>query len=920
MEREIPERTGCLVAKMDREKDMWLPLWVHSLDTWFVAGKLLDEWMSGNTRRTLEEGFQEDALRNVIATLAVLHDIGKATTLFQARITEHCPLLRDALAKWDLVLPDREETEEMRSRKFPHAAAGEVLLMMEGCPLTFAEVVGAHHGEPLRDGKEIQQELQETGLWKDIRAVTLWGNREHRDAWRSVQKECLEWMLDTVNCPSLTELPGLPQTKAVLLTGLIIMADWIASNSDFFPLIPMTDKRPVHMEERWEKGWKALSLPPAWKPGDTDSRSLSQDRFGFAPNAVQQTMMDTVENSGHLGLMILEAPMGIGKTEAALLTVDLLGQRGVGGLFFGLPTQATANAIFDRIVQWGDRQPKTNQISIRLAHGMADLNESYQGLMAGSRTSSIEEDGTDTDRLVVHEWFRGSKQGLLADFVIGTVDQVLMAALRQKHIMLRHLGLSGKTVIIDECHAYDAYMNQYLKTMLRWLGQYRVPVIMLSATLPVASRAEYVAAYLGIPDRARRNLRNEEWYACRAYPALTWTDGRKIYQKALTYDGAEHEVSMIRVSCQETENEEEQAERIAGILQNELKEGGCAAVVVNTVRKAQAFYETLQEKLQDMQILLLHSRFVTPDRLRCEKELLSRMGKQSRPEDRDRVVVIGTQVIEQSLDFDADLMISDLCPVDLLMQRIGRLHRHRRERPEPLRKARCYVLFSGETSDQGSRKVYGDYLLMRTSALMPDAVKLPGDISSLVNDVYDPEHPLPVEPADYARAKEEHLQRIHKLESDAEGFRVHNPERRYSELLYGQIPSDEEHARAQVRAGEVTMDVLLLVRVSEGVLSRVPWLREGESWSVDVRPAAEECRKILSQRISLSAGLTRMLAREVTWEGVQNMLAVPPAWAASPWFRYAHMLVLNSQLEIRIGGIDIWYSKTMGLQWRKDGG
>lgn len=196
--------------------------------------------------------------------------------------------------------------------------------------------------------------------------------------------------------------------------------------------------------------------------------------------------------------------MGIGKTEAALAATEILASRfGYGGMFFGLPTQATANGIFDRIHSWASGTDDIH--SLRLAHGMTDMNDEYCEMFHG-RASDISDD--DNDNIMVHTWFEGRKQALLSEFVVATVDQFLMASLKQKHVMLRHLGLAGKTVIIDECHAYDRYMYVYLENSLRWMAAYNVPVIILSATLPPDKRAELIN---GIP-AVRTVLTTAVWH------------------------------------------------------------------------------------------------------------------------------------------------------------------------------------------------------------------------------------------------------------------------------------------------------------------------------------------------------------------------------------------------------------------------
>ena len=909
---------ACLAAKMSGDRKKWLPLWAHSADTYGIAQKLYHLWLPVSVRRMLEEQLTPKDCASAVLAASALHDLGKAAIAFQSMISDGCDEIRNQITDNGLSLMSQTELSFQKTRLLPHAAAGEILLMMEGCPRTFAEVIGAHHGVPWAEGAELEGEIQGETNWMDARAGALWGNGEQRKAWRHVQHACLQWMLDFVNLDTPSSLPDLPQPSAVILSGLVIMADWIASNEEYFPLIPVEKTEPDDMEERLEEAWEKLRLPPAWHvPQGGDPVKQAAGLFGFPPNAMQRAMITAIQTSEYPGLMILEAPMGLGKTEAALMAADLFSMRGAGGLFFGLPTQATANAMFDRIVEWGEKQPEENRISIRLAHGMADLNASYRSLMNGNALASTQED-EGPERLIVHDWFRGSKQGLLADFVVGTVDQVLMAALRQKHLMLRHLGLCGKVIIIDECHAYDAYMNQYLEETLRWLGAYRTPVVMLSATLPRDRRAAFLAAYLNLRPRARERMREEAWHDSQDYPILTWTDGGRICQEKIHYDGMRRDVLFTRVVQGRTI--EEEIATVQKILEDTLQDGGCAAVVVNTVRRAQLFSEKLQAGMPDATILLLHSRFVTPDRLKHEQELLAHMGRKSGRKKRDRTIVVGTQVIEQSLDFDADVMMTDLCPMDLLMQRIGRLHRHAVHdamRPEQVCVPRCYVLGGQGEIEKGAKAVYGTYLLMRTAMLLPQAAHLPDDISRLVNAVYDPSFPLPEEPPGYAEARREQELKEHTLRDDALAFRIQGPDQDFCDLLTGSIPSDDEHARAQVRAGEASMDVLLLCRLSSGGLSRLPWLREDEVWSPDTCPCADDSRKMLAQRISFPSGLTRSLVHQMTWDGLQERLRIPEAWESSPQLSGKRLLVLNEQQQVSIGDTMLTYSAQSGLEWKQ---
>jgi CRISPR-associated endonuclease/helicase Cas3 len=464
---------------------------------------------------------------------------------------------------------------------------------------------------------------------------------------------------------------------------------------------------------------------------------LFENRFGkgspdFHINEVQSNVLKVANGLEQPGLLILEAQMGVGKTEAALAAAEIMASKfSCGGLYFGLPTQATANGIFLRLENWAEEQSNRDyaRYAIRLAHGMAELNDSYQALFRGS--AQVEED-EDSCGLMAHTWFQGTKQALLASFVFGTVDQFLMAALQQKHVMLRHLGLAGKVVIIDECHAYDAYMNYYLDRALEWMGAYHVPVIILSATLPAQRRAELVDAYQKL--RLKGKKVDGNWRTSRSYPRITWTAGEQVREASIPLNTPGKTVQMGAVN--ETE--------LADFLREKLAGGGCGGVLVNTVKKAQNLAKQLAEQLPEWEVCLFHARFVAPDRSKKEESLLRRVGKFSTPKERDRLIVVGTQVLEQSLDLDFDIMITELCPMDLLLQRIGRLQRHKRTRPSGLEQAQCLILTNGEEGfDRGSQKVYGEWLLMRTQELLPKEIMLPNQIAKLVQDTYEtPKEPM----------------------------------------------------------------------------------------------------------------------------------------------------------------------------------
>ena len=267
----------------------------------------------------------------------------------------------------------------------------------------------------------------------------------------------------------------IPIQAQVLSEALVIMADWIASSEYLFPY-DSTESTP----DRVRRAVTQLRLPHPWQPlpgpdntTDVFQRSFPSIRRG-EPNAMQIAAIKAANAMTEPGLLIIEAPMGLGKTEAALMCAEVLARRsGLGGVFFGLPTMATSNPMFSRVREWLNAVPAKNRSSITLAHSKAALNEEYQQLMPWNATMAVYDDAATTQHeasAVVQEWFLGRKRAILANHVVGTIDQALFTGLKAKHVVLRHLGLASKVVIIDEVHAADVYMREYLRVVLEWLG------------------------------------------------------------------------------------------------------------------------------------------------------------------------------------------------------------------------------------------------------------------------------------------------------------------------------------------------------------------------------------------------------------------------------------------------------------------
>ena len=901
--------TKLLAGKTDpNDTSRWLPLWMHLRDTAEIMELLVRRWLPESVKNAT--GLEEEELIALARFLGWTHDFGKAVVAFQSVLMGLLSEAEQRLERFTtLTCPEQDR------KKTPHARASEVILLELGCPPGIASIAGAHHGKP-QEQEEVEAQLES---W-----TRNYYPKGEKAFWEGCWKELFEAALRDGGYKDPAELPDLTPPTEILLTGLLIMADWIASNTAYFPLIPVEELGdetvyPERAMRAWDE-WDKQQLASPWEAQTTiASPEEFSERFGFAPNAVQKAAIDAANSMSAPGILILEAQMGVGKTEAALAAAEILAARfGAGGIFFGLPTQATANGLFPRLVQWADKQPDDLPKSIRLAHGMAELNEKYIELQA--QTVQVEDDWDDPEaeehRVQVHQWFRGSKQALLASFVIGTVDQLLLAALKQKHVMLRHLGLAGKVVVIDECHAYDAYMNRYLDRALEWLGWYQVPVILLSATLPAQRRTELVEAY----QQNKSYDPGAPWKHSCGYPLLTWTDGAEVRQETIPLDAPSRVVETAPLI----------EENLPDFLREKLQAGGCAGVIVNTVKKAQAVAQMLREALPEKEVQVFHAQFLMPDRAARENELMARIGKKSTLAERDGLIVVGTQVLEQSLDVDFDVMATELCPMDLLLQRIGRLHRHTwRSRPQPLQTAVCAVLDTGEDAfDKGGAAVYGEWLLWRTRKLLPQAIRLPEDISPLVQQVYGwaAEDELPEDAASEKLCHDYELEQG-KRRQRASGFLVHQPEV-HEELpqlntLDGWMADEgacsDPAARAAVRDGDPSVEVLVMVRHRDGSIHFLPWQEGGQAIAADCPPQPEEALKIARQKLRLPAAFGKAWnVKNVIDELEADNRRLLSQWQLSPMLRGELVLLLDETLTAHLAGMMLHYDRENGLIYEKE--
>lgn len=903
------------VAKTDRQNPAYgLPLWMHTRDTVGVMQYLWEKWLPDSMAALTGLGWKE--LRPLLIFLAAMHDVGKISNAFVCQIAENMPDIRLRMEPLQIT---RRGEEAYRH----HTIVGAAIVSSLGVPDWIASVVGAHHGT-------IMEPMDFDAV---MRSGYAYGDSADAPVWQGLWREQLDDALEQAGYASVDALPAdMPQPAQMLMIALLIVADWLASNTLLFPLVDMERTMteaiyPQRTERAMQRAEERKLLFTRWAPDDTwQFADLCAERFGYpAANAVQQAMAQAAGQAERPGLFILEAPMGGGKTEAALMTSEILAAcRHQNGLAFFLPSQATTNAMFGRIMPWircfTDReQPwfgadeaagSGGQLAVSLAHGKAMLNEQF------SEVSEASTDADGGDGVITNGFFMGRKTKLLANFVVGTVDQLLMGALNQKHLMLRHLGLAEKVVVVDEIHAYDAYMTRYMKAMLDWLGAYRTPVILLSATLPGQRRAELIGAYLGQQDFPEKPMLESE----RAYPLLTWTDGEAVHTQTLPLDIGQTPVEMLRG----------QDADLVDFLRERLAHGGCAGVIVNTVKRAQQLARQLESAFPQAEIMLDHAQFLMPDRLEREKRLLTRLGRASTRAQREGLIVVGTQVMEQSLDVDFDVLVSDLCPMDLLLQRLGRLHRHPRAE-RPIRQAACLVLYGdGEALEPGAEAIYGAYLLKRTAALLPDTLHLPGDISRLVQETYQPlDEETAANQADIDKAYRAYRERSGNQERKADATCIPKARRvqgrtRTTRLIDGLMnkridQSDEARAQASVRDGAASIEVLVLQYGEDGMLHPAAQTDEDFSVSPHVLPSMEEARAIMRQSLRLPHlfSLPRVMD-DVIGELETLRQTTLREWTQSPSIGRELFLLLDREGRAMLAGRPVRYDTRYGFSVEKE--
>jgi CRISPR-associated endonuclease/helicase Cas3 len=623
------------------EGPAWHPLAYHSLDVAAAMAAMLairPKWLASVARQS-DLSLDETCKRLIL--VAALHDVGKFAENFQFKAPEVCARLRPDLAPALLNARGHGDVGHRFWTRLIEAEEDDGLDALE--PWLLAAV--AHHGAPT-DGELVLGEAMFAASQSDA-------------------KSFVEAIFALLGRPSAQKCRS--KSEAWRIAGLVILADWIGSNQRWFAYAEPSLDLGTYWARSCDQAGRAVvdaDLAEAAAAIEFDLGSL------LGAGAIASPLQNWAENESgpqEPTLYLIEDLTGAGKTEAALILCHRLMSAGQAeGVYWALPTMATANGLYRRLegryqTLFTDDGRKP---SLVLAHSSRDLNRAFQASISpvgdGLYGAGAGEQNQTAEAHCAAFIAEDRKKTFLAQVGVGTLDQALLGVLPVRHQALRLAALSRRVLVVDEAHAYDPYMTATLERLLTFQAGLGGSAIVLSATLTARQRRQFAAAYAGRGVPAPTGT---------AFPMITRVVGADLLEAPQPANrGARRDLPVRR---------RESSEAAMDGLLVAAREGHCGVYIRNTVRDALDAIAYLRARAgAGVDVSLFHARFALGDRLARENEALDRFGLQSTPADRCGRILVATQVVEQSLDLDFDHMATDLCPMDLLIQRAGRLQRH----------------------------------------------------------------------------------------------------------------------------------------------------------------------------------------------------------------------------------------------------
>ncbi|MDO8369810.1 MAG: CRISPR-associated helicase Cas3' [Candidatus Nitrotoga sp.] len=851
-----------LWAKTGKDGDgRWHPLILHMLDVAASADAILArEPESTRSRMAACLGMEWEEARPWLLLVIACHDLGKACPGFQCKWLDMTGLQ-----------PTRSPNTEINHAFVSQIALTELLREMnwpDELAELVADAVGCHHGSRASP-------ITINDLEGDRRAIG-------KGDWAQVRRGLVEAIREVFKPIKIPTKQALSGPDFMLLSGLTSFADWIGSNEDRFAfgILQDCDDLEGWFQKRRADADRALDAI-GWEPRtplSLEPKSFEQV-FKFPPRPLQQAIADVVADLKEPAILLVEAPMGEGKTEAAYFAhLELQRRFGHRGLYVALPTKATGNAMFKRTLKFLRDQGTDRKLDLQLLHGGTLLNDTFQNL----RLSGIH-DPSMGGEVRAGEWFTNKKRALLSEYGVGTVDQALLPILPVRHNFVRMWGLANRVVVFDEIHAYDAYTGTLLVHLLRWLLALGSSVILLSATLPPSIRAALAKAVGGkLPEQEK------------AYPRLSvFCPGVEATQKHFEADPARRLTLKLQGIPADLPS-------IRSAFEEHLANGGMGLALVNTVQRAQDLYRLFPEgepleregqrigkRLADgTEVYLFHARFPAERRQKREDHALETFGESGNRS--GRKILIATQVAEQSLDLDFDLIATDLAPIDLILQRAGRLWRHaRKSRPV----SGPILLIAGLAGDEPPSfgkplwwgAVYREDILLRTWILLQSkllttqCLTLPDEIDTLVQDVYEERVPIPIflEERMNVAVLAEGKSITHRQQANMAiiGF---PDDGSWKEVKHEKADDDEPGLHptlvAQTRIGEPSVVAIALFPGDVFALEKLPDFAQAKTWFM--------------RAVSLSR---KDVVKKLQKRGV------PEGWKKSPLLRNCFPLTLDAQ-------------------------
>lgn len=888
--------------------DRYHPVPYHCLDVAAAGRAILEARPSASRRLALVSGLPRQDAVDLTVLLLAFHDLGKLADGFQG--------LRPDLM---LRLQGSHRVAPYDSNAWKHDSVGQAVLghlvdrgtilglsasSKDSLRLTFTSTwlsaAMGHHGKPtISDASKHRFDAHRAHS-----SLSLQFPPQVLMDLEALVADLQSFLLPRGVDPWWFEHRKAARELSWLLTGLAVNADWIGSSPTWFPAL--TERH--SLQAYFESVARPQAEAAIAEAGVREKRAAVRIPFqalwdGYSPTPLQEAT-DRIPLEEGPQLFIVEEVTGGGKTEAAFALAHRLVSAGrAEGVYVALPTMATANAMYHRLETAHRKLFAADETSsLILAHARRHLHLGALEAAAGSGDPGA--DRHESASAQCTRWLADSrKKALLADVGIGTIDQALLAVLRSRHQSLRLWGLSSKVLIVDEVHAADPYVLQLLAQLLEIHAALGGSAILLSATLAAAQRQLLVSRFAGGAQGVSPELEDDLPYpcltavsreTCRTLPLTARAEATRTLAVALTDDLGEVERR----------------------LQQAVDGGGCACWIRNTVADARDAAAQWAERLGSDRVHLFHSRFTVDDRERIEQDVLRRFGPASGPVERAGQLLIATQVVEQSLDLDFDTLVSDLAPIDLLLQRAGRLRRHRRDHagarsPGPDQRGLPELLVYAplpthepsprwfESFLPGAAKVYPDHgrlwLGARWLADHPQ-VDIPGDMRVLIEHVYGDDAFERIPPALLA-----HHDRVDGTARADKSVAIDNAIS-FREGYKPQMGTDtwRDDLRLPTRLGEDSI-IVRLARVRDGRIE--PWHADGpHAWErSEVRAAAWLVAPGCTSDPALVARVLAELPDEGKWSALVVLEPAGQSWVGTA---------------LAAGGahVEVQYDSHLGLQ------